>query len=519
MPTSTGCDNTRAAAKLLASVLLLASATPAWLAVAQDDGNPHHWDRQRRCDHSGYSPPCGICEGVGGIPYGDNNAQIDLASCVPVANQSSVPLGQLKRPLWPAQFTANSYSEVLIGPKIDPFCFQVFPSNTSEGKLCYRPDQGRQVYDMLKAKALRYDLNVETSVGKLQSTIIHQGKNFWVVNHLPWYAAGVHQCICTQIYQGGDRSQPPDYPIQFNWTNHLSFVGRERIDVEYGVGNHTLDHWAFGPHHVWTAPESGYIIRMWQPFNGLQVFPSGNGNETIDETLFDDIPPALCKKKGGAAIRIKCGDDGYPQTQAAAADSENPLVASKRDTTRAKTFKPRSQYRGDNFEAMSTTLNAWLQRTPASFKACSSFSATELQKLQAMLYLLRDPRLDDIYRANNDNRQIVATQADLKATWKELNALVEAHPDAKAMHEIHRDGHCHEAIMWYVHHLSEDVRKLLIQEGVTFPLLPDVRHMCSGEATMRDEAHARICAAYEDKVTCQSCHSNSLPPGHQFLKR
>merc|ERR1711871_1267724 len=144
-------------------------------------------------------------------------------------------------------------------------------------------------------------------------------------------------------------------------------------------------------------------------------------------------------------------------------------------------------------------LNTWLQRTPASFKACSSFSATELQKLQAMLYLLRDPRLDDIYRANNDNRQIVAAQADLKATWKELNALVEAHPDAKAMHEIHRDGHCHEAIMWYVHHLSEDVRKLLIQEGVMFPLLPDVRHMCSGEATMRDEAHARICAAYEDK--------------------
>ena len=38
--------------------------------TAQFDGNPHGWDRKRRCDHTAYEPPCGACEGYGGIPTG-----------------------------------------------------------------------------------------------------------------------------------------------------------------------------------------------------------------------------------------------------------------------------------------------------------------------------------------------------------------------------------------------------------------------------------------------------------------
>ena len=33
--------------------------------TAQFDGNPHGWDRKRRCDHTAYEPPCGACEGYG----------------------------------------------------------------------------------------------------------------------------------------------------------------------------------------------------------------------------------------------------------------------------------------------------------------------------------------------------------------------------------------------------------------------------------------------------------------------
>merc|ERR1712057_83977 len=101
----------------------------------------------------------------------------------------------------------------------------------------------------------------------------------------------------------------------YNWTNNLQFVGRERLGIEYiePHGDAVLDHWAFGPHHVWSHPVNGSILRMWQPFNGLEVYPGGTGPSDFDPKVFDDIPPAMCKKKGGAAFRIKCSDDGLPQ--------------------------------------------------------------------------------------------------------------------------------------------------------------------------------------------------------------
>ena len=117
----------------------------AGVADAQADGNPHHWDRRRRCDQTDYSPPCGPCEGYGGIPFGDENDQIHLTTCDIISNASHVK--DPVKPVWGESFTLHNYNEILIGPKTDPFCFNAFPSNTSEGKLCYRADSGSQTYD------------------------------------------------------------------------------------------------------------------------------------------------------------------------------------------------------------------------------------------------------------------------------------------------------------------------------------------------------------------------------------
>ena len=35
--------------------------------------------------------------------------------------------------------------------------------------------------------------------------------------------------------------------------------------------------------------------------------------------------------------------------------------------------------------------------------------------------------------------------------WESLNAKAE-------LARMHRDGHCHEAVMWYVHHLPESMK-------------------------------------------------------------
>ena len=38
--------------------------------------------------------------------------------------------------------------------------------------------------------------------------------------------------------------------------------------------------------------------------------------------------------------------------------------------------------------------------------------------------------------------------------WASLNELANDHKDSRFKH-VRRDGHCHEAVMWYVHHISQ----------------------------------------------------------------
>merc|ERR1711924_167966 len=72
------------------------------------------------------------------------------------------------------------------------------------------------------------------------------------------------------------------------------YIGRERLDVEFLWSDQTLvDHWLKGPHHVWTDVATGRIVRMWQPFNGLEVFDPLKWNETVDKSKL--ALPKTCK--------------------------------------------------------------------------------------------------------------------------------------------------------------------------------------------------------------------------------
>jgi len=507
------------------TALCLAVALTAAVASAQyigqgADGNPHNWDRHRRCDHTDYTPACGPCEGYGGIATGDENSEIELTTCSVVSLPEDVPEASRIKPVWSDKWQSNNYNEIIIGLHRDPFCFQVFPGNTSEGKLCYRHDAGTQTYDMaegLKGPHTLYeDLVLDTAVGQIESKVIHQGQNFWVVNHFPWYAAGIHQCICTEAHQGADPNMPGVYPVQYNWTQQLFYVARENIDVEYGIGKMTLDHWAFGPHHVWSVPETGKSIRMWQPFNGLQIFPNGTDSlEGFDIKTFDDIPPTLCKKVGGAAFRIKCTDEGYYQnTTGVQAKLEEMRqmpkdTSSESDIARAHQVVPGDAFKGADFKNMSLTLNKYLSVT-AAVKPCDEFQAKELQELSAMLYLARDAQFDKVYQNVEDNRRLRGDLQDLQKTWDGLNKEVQEHPESDKMHRIQRDAHCHEAVMWYVHHLSTDVKKVLAESGVEVPLLSYDSHLPPCQSAS-DDTHKKVCQHYQETVLCTSCHSNALP--------
>ena len=224
----------------------------------------------------------------------------------------------------------------------------------------------------------------------------------WIVNHFPIWALGQEQCVCVKIREGGDSSNPnPIYPIKYDWVDNLQYIGREIIGVEYldpdALTDIELDHWAYGPHHVWAYPETGQILRMWQPFNGLQVYRDGVNPGPVDEAEFAEIPPAKCKK-GGATFRTGCDDDGFP------IEEEAKAIKGK-DKFRAKTKVPRHDYKGVDFNDMSQVLNHWLN-TSYSVKACDLWDVEELQKLQALFYLARHSSFDSIYQDTNDNRRL-----------------------------------------------------------------------------------------------------------------
>ena len=84
--------------------------------ASQADGNPHNWDRQRRCDHTDYDPPCGLCEGIGGIVWGDNNEDITITSCTPIAEPSEID--NAPKPLWTNSVSLNLVTVLTISEAV-----------------------------------------------------------------------------------------------------------------------------------------------------------------------------------------------------------------------------------------------------------------------------------------------------------------------------------------------------------------------------------------------------------------
>merc|ERR1712137_8221 len=228
----------------------------------------------------------------------------------------------------------------------------------------------------------------------------------------------------------------PIFPVMFNWTNHMSYWGREEFEVEYGIWKMQLEHWNYGPHHAWTKVGDDTIICMWQPYNGFEVFEPGSWIDGVaDPSVFENMaPPTLAKKgKGGALMRIDCTD-------------------------------------------MSNKLNSFMNKYPSA-RECDQWKAAELQQFQALILLMRAPEMDDLYRVTDDRRQLRGDESDHGERWERLSKLAaEVGGDFEKMH---RDGHCHEAVMWFVHHVSEDTRwKLAAMTSV--PMLPQVKHECNG---------------------------------------
>jgi len=522
------------AALLFGGAYAATPCTPPADTLGADDGNPHCWDRKRRCDGPnahpdggvGYQPGCGLCEGIGGIVWGDDASDVTIPKCTPIAKAEDVSPPPTK-PEWGegnnGKFTIENDRFIMIGKKKDPFCFEFFPSNNSAGAQCYRRQTGKLVYDMSgPTKMIRYDLDIHipwpsdkhSVFGNVTTMIVHHGPNMWIVNDL--YKL-VKQCVCTQPLStsgtSGSHNQDPIYPVMYNWTNHLSYVGREEIDVEYGIGTMQMEHWTYGPHHAWTAVGDNKIVRMWQPYNGFEVFYPGSWKSGVaDPAVFENmVPPPLCKK-GGAKMRIGCTDDGFPtgppheNTEAAAG-----VPATVEDLKRARAKVPRSSHKGKDFASMSEKLNRHL-RVFQGAKECHLWTADELVQFQAGVMSLKTSEMDKVYQSTSDRRALRGDIDEHRARWLRHAATAKKHGGKWA--EMHRDGHCHEAVMWLVHHVAEPVRQA-IAEVMPVPMLPYGKHVCPSSDP--DSEQLSLCDEYVHQVSCQDCHADATAPADDVV--
>ena len=108
----------------------------------------------------------------------------------------------------------------------------------------------------------------------------------------------------------------------------------------------------------------------------------------------------------------------------------------------------------NNFASMSSVLNKWLFRKMPNSRRCDEFS----ERIHIVFFTLRDPELNAVYSSNADVRHVPRELEVMSREWESLNPKAE-------LACMHRDGHCHEAVMWYVHHLPESMKTPMLCES------------------------------------------------------
>jgi len=174
------------------------------------------------------------------------------------------------------------------------------------------------------------------------------------------------------------------------------------------------------------------------------------------------------------------------------------------DLKRAQTRTPRSGYRGEGTLASANSqLNRHLAaRSGLSLRACEDFAVEELRDVLRALFPHTSTELTELYPQHDGRRAVYASVSEMEAHWAQG-----AHPSDPRV----RDAHCHEAVMWFVHHLPLGKQQELAGRLV-LPKLPVADHTV-GSARRGLSARAADDAAgkfYDEKVTCQRCHVGGI---------
>ena len=242
------------------------------------------------CPNATWSNPK-PCEGIGGLSKSDDPSDFEATSCEIMSSAEEMrKMGKLPvPPIWPSSFVNTGFYEQQIFVKRDPFCFAQIPSMVSNGTHCFKNQQGVFNYDATKA-SLRIDYIKSSTVVIPKTNMTEHFYHIQDAVHPSITKYGVlPTAICPCITLGVG-------PVSPDWAKDAVFLAREKLGIEFLWEERLVDHYVKGPHHVWSDVETGNVVRMYQPFNGLEVFDP-NRYETLqqqdDDKMFE--LPLQCK--------------------------------------------------------------------------------------------------------------------------------------------------------------------------------------------------------------------------------
>ena len=196
------------------------------------------------------------------------------------------------------------------------------------------------------------------------------------------------------------------------------------------------------------------------------------------------------------------------------------------DMRRAVAKIPGSHLRGVGFGDMVQKLNAQLRHTRGlKTAACSEFTVPELQDIQRVIFAARDPKFEQVFQETEDNRRLGAfgslttKLAELEKLWSEEREVSAAHP---VLHDVARDGKCHEVVMWFIHHLT-DATKQQMSAMIKLPLLAagaphtadSLKQQVPDSLT---SSTTRVLHSYTQGIGCSACHASGATAGNTESK-
>jgi hypothetical protein len=186
-------------------------------------------------------------------------------------------------------------------------------------------------------------------------------------------------------------------------------------------------------------------------------------------------------------------------------------TAQQSDLVRAKTMRPRKQYVGSNFAAARLTLNKHLLGTAGlKTRPCEEVSLDFVHEVQREIYKVRSPGLHALYRKGDGRQMPFASLEELLQNQKTERELLKGRPD---LIPVVRDARCHEAVMWFTHHLTKHAREDFMHAQLVLPLLPKGDHSLRPQSEAdADPAADQAHKTYNATISCAVCHTEQVAP-------